>query len=197
LFFSVFSPRLCVSALNSKPESAEGAENRLTEKIIAAAIEVHRHLGPGLLESAYEECLCHELNLMGIPFQRQLHLPVTYKGIHLECAYKLDLVVKDTIVVELKAIDELLPIHRAQLLTYLRASGKPVGLLINFNVPVLRQGLKRLVNQYAGPRPNAENSASSASQTLSNGDSRPSKILQNSPRDPRVLRDSAVSREAY
>ncbi|SPE37163.1 conserved hypothetical protein [Candidatus Sulfopaludibacter sp. SbA3] len=124
-------------------------ENELTEKIIGAAIEVHKHVGPGLLESAYEECLCFELSCRGVRFQRQVHLPVEYKGIRLECAYKMDLLVEDLVVVEIKAIDGLLPIHRAQLLTYLRASGKQVGLLINFNVAVLKDVIKRLVNGYS------------------------------------------------
>jgi GxxExxY protein len=120
----------------------------VTEKIIAAAIEVHRHLGPGLLESAYEECLCYELARAGLRFERQVPLPVHYKGLRLDCAYRLDLVVEDSVILEIKAIDELLPIHKAQLLTYLKASGKHVGLLINFNVAVLKNGIKRLVNDF-------------------------------------------------
>lgn len=123
--------------------------NALTEKIIGAAIEVHRHLGPGLLESTYEECLCYELALAGLSFQRQVRLPVRYKGLNLDCGYKMDLVVDDAVVVELKSIDSLPPIHSAQLLTYLRSSGKQVGLLINFNVEVLKNGLKRMVNQFS------------------------------------------------
>ena len=126
-------------------------EDRLTEQIIGAAIEVHRHVGPGLLESAYEECLCAELSRRGLRFQRQVHLPVEYKGLRLDCAYKMDLVVENTIVIEIKAIDELLPIHRAQLLTYLRAFQKQVGLLINFNVVLLKDGLQRVVNGYLPP----------------------------------------------
>jgi GxxExxY protein len=118
----------------------------MTEKIIAAAIEVHRHLGPGLLESAYEECLCFELSRAGLHFARQVPLAVNYKGLHFDCAYRMDLVVEETVILEIKAIDELLPIHKAQLLTYLKASGKHVGLLINFNVPVLKNGIRRLVN---------------------------------------------------
>jgi len=121
----------------------------MTQRIIAAAIEVHRHLGPGLLESAYEECLCYELARAGLRFERQVPLPVSYKGLHLDCAYRMDLVVEGSVIVELKAIDELLPIHKAQLLTYLKASGKEVGLLINFNVPVLRNGIKRMVNHFS------------------------------------------------
>ncbi len=136
------------------PEIVEAAaENEITGCVIAAAIEVHRNLGAGLLESAYEECLCYELSLRGVRFQRQVHLPVNYKGLKLECGYKLDLLVEDVVVVELKAVEALAPVHHAQLLTYLRVLNKPVGLLINFNVPVLRNGLKRIVNRYAGPAP--------------------------------------------
>ena len=124
-------------------------ENPLTDKIIGAALEVHRHIGPGLLESAYEECLCSELSRCGLRFQRQVHLPVLYKGLRLDCAYKMDLVVEDSVVVEIKAIDQLLPIHKAQLLTYLRASGKRTGLLINFNVVKLKDGLRRVLNGYS------------------------------------------------
>jgi GxxExxY protein len=117
----------------------------LTDAIIGAAIEVHRHLGPGLLESAYEECLTHELGLRGLPCVRQVPLPLVYKGVTLDCGYRMDLVVDDRVVVELKAADAILPIHQAQLLTYLRLSGKHVGLLLNFNVPVLKEGVKRMV----------------------------------------------------
>jgi GxxExxY protein len=120
--------------------------NELTEKIIGAAIEVHRTLGPGLMESAYAECLCRELSLQGIPFEREKALPVEYKGVKLDCGYKLDLLVAGSVVVELKAVEELLPIHEAQLLTYLRLGGWKVGLLINFNVPILTKGVKRMVN---------------------------------------------------
>lgn len=147
----------------SRPEISEEAEtaaslrpfrleeNDLTDKIIRAAIEVHRHLGPGLLESAYEECLCYELSQLGLAFERQVHLPVRYKGVHLDCGYRMDLVVCDAVVVEIKTVEEFLPIHAAQLLTYLKLSGKPIGLLLNFNVPVLKKGLKRMVNRYARP----------------------------------------------
>ena len=117
----------------------------LTEKIIGASIEVHRVLGPGLLESAYEECLGHELRLGGITFTRQQPLPVVYKGMHLDCGYRLDVVVEGQVIVELKTVDHLLPIHEAQLLTYLRLAGIHTGLLLNFNVPALRQGIKRMV----------------------------------------------------
>lgn len=120
-------------------------ENDLTGQIIGAAIEVHRTLGPGLLESAYEECLCRELNLRSIQFQRQLPLPISYKGVRLDCGYRLDLLVAGKVVIEIKAVDCLLPIHEAQLLSYLRLGGYSVGLLLNFKVPVLCDGIKRLV----------------------------------------------------
>ncbi|MGH2593473.1 MAG: GxxExxY protein [Anaerolineae bacterium] len=119
--------------------------NEITEPIIGAAIEVHRHLGPGLLESAYEECLCRELSLRQVPFERQRQLPVEYKGLNLDCGYRLDLLVAEAVVVEIKAVEDLLPIHEAQLLTYLRLGGWKVGLLINFNVPVLKRGIRRRV----------------------------------------------------
>jgi GxxExxY protein len=119
--------------------------NKTTEAIIGAAIEVHRHLGPGLLESAYEECLCQELMLRNIPFKRQFPLPVSYKGKDLDCGYRIDLLVNDEVVVELKAVENLLPIHEAQTLTYMKLGGWHVGLLLNFNVPILKSGIKRLV----------------------------------------------------
>jgi GxxExxY protein len=119
--------------------------NQLTEVVIGAAIEVHRSLGPGLLESAYEECLCRELSLRKIPFRRQQGLPVEYKGIKLDCGYRIDILVADRVVVEIKAVDELHPVHDAQLLTYLKLGGWNVGLLINFNVPVLKEGIRRKV----------------------------------------------------
>jgi GxxExxY protein len=118
----------------------------LTEKIIGAAIEVHKALGPGLLESAYEECLAHELSSANLLFQRQVPLPVTYKSLQLDCGYRLDFLIEKTVVLELKAIEALQPIHEAQLLTYLKLGGWPIGLLINFNVPVLKNGIKRMVN---------------------------------------------------
>ena len=117
----------------------------LSREIIGAAIEVHKALGPGLLESAYEECLCQELTLRGIPFQRQVELPIEYKGVELSPGYRIDVVVDKLIVLELKSIEKLMPIHQAQLLTYLRLSKIWLGLLINFNVSVLKQGIKRLV----------------------------------------------------
>jgi GxxExxY protein len=135
-------------------------ENALTEKIIGAAIEVHRHLGPGLLESIYEECLCYELSQLGLQFQRQVYLPITYKGLKLESAYKMDLVVGDAIVIEIKATEQVSPVHHSQLLTYLKCANKSLGLLINFNVPILKNGLKRVVNNYSGPSPEQSQSAS-------------------------------------
>lgn len=119
--------------------------NQITEQIIAAAIEVHRHFGPGLLESAYEECLCREMTLRGIAFERQKPLPLEYKGIRLDCGYRLDLLVAGEVVVEIKALDAIAPIHEAQLLTYLKVGGWKVGLLINFNVPLLKEGIRRRV----------------------------------------------------
>ncbi len=122
--------------------------NAITEQIIGAAIEVHRALGPGLLESAYEECLGHEMTLRGISYERQHPLPVVYKGAQLDCGYRLDFLVEQSIVVELKAVEMLQPIHEAQMLTYLKLGGWTVGLLINFNVPVLRRGIKRIVHNF-------------------------------------------------
>jgi GxxExxY protein len=127
--------------------------NEITDGIIGASIEVHRALGPGLLESAYEECLCFELVAQGLAIERQAPLPVEYKGIKLDCGYRMDIVVNDLVVVEIKAVDRMLPVHEAQLLTYLRLRRSPVGLLINFNVPVLRQGLKRIVHNLREDRP--------------------------------------------
>jgi len=120
-------------------------DEALTEQIIGAAIEVHRHLGPGLLESAYEECLCHELQLRGLAFQRQLSLPVVYKSVALDCGYKMDLVVQDRVVIELKCVESVLGVHHAQLLTYLKLSGKRVGLILNFHVSVMTRGIVRKV----------------------------------------------------
>jgi len=127
--------------------------NQLTEKVIGACIEVHRHLGPGLLESAYEVCLCHELSLAGIAYERQKPLPVYYKGVNLDCDYRLDVVVAGKLIVELKSVDILSPVHSAQLLTYLKLSDIRVGLLINFNVPVLRNGIRRIANQFPDTKP--------------------------------------------
>ncbi len=117
----------------------------LTGQICGAAIEVHKHIGPGLLESAYEECLCHEFNLRGLQFDRQVSLPVEYKGIKLDCGYRLDIVVDNQVIVELKSVESIMPVHQAQLLTYLKLSEKRVGLLLNFNVDVMKNGLTRIV----------------------------------------------------
>src|SRR5215218_2556999 len=119
--------------------------NILTREIIGAAMEVHRHLGPGLLESAYRKCLMQELLLRGIPFNSELPLPLQYKGIQLESGYRLDLLVGDAVVVETKSVESLAKIHEAQLITYLRLGGWTVGLLINFNVVVLKNGIRRRV----------------------------------------------------
>jgi GxxExxY protein len=127
-----------------KHRDTEAQRDPLTERVIGAAIEVHRTLGPGLLESAYEECMCRELSLAGLEFRRQVELPVVYKGVKLSAGFRIDLCVDEEVIVELKAVDKLLPIHEAQILTYLRLSGYHTGLLINFNVPMLKDGLKRL-----------------------------------------------------
>jgi GxxExxY protein len=112
----------------------------LTEQVIGAAIEVHRALGPGLLESAYEECLCHEFHLRGISFERQHPLPVEYKGVKLDCGYRLDLIVENRVILEIKCVEHVLPVHEAQLLTYLKMTGMRVGLILNFNVSTLIRG---------------------------------------------------------
>ena len=119
--------------------------NEITSAVIDAAIEVHRRLGPGLLESSYRECLCRELLLRSIPFEREKPLLLEYKGIHLGCGYRLDIVVADSVVVEVKSVEALAPIHDAQLLTYLRIGGWRVGLLVNFNVAVLKSGIHRRI----------------------------------------------------
>jgi GxxExxY protein len=127
--------------------------DQISRRIIGAAIEVHRHLGPGLLESAYETCLVFEFRKLGLRVEEQKPLPVIYKEVRLDCGYRLDLVVEDEIIVEVKAVEKLLPIHEAQLLSYLRLSHRKVGLLMNFHVPVLKNGLKRIVNEFPGARP--------------------------------------------
>jgi GxxExxY protein len=119
--------------------------NKVSQAIIGAAIEVHRTLGPGLLESAYEQCLSHEFALRQIPFERQKPLHIDYKGVALECGYRLDFLVSGIVVVEVKAIEALLPIHQAQLLSYLKLGGWKLGLIINFHAPLLREGIKRVV----------------------------------------------------
>ena len=135
-------------SLHMETERQRGANtddvDQLTRRIIGFAIDVHRHLGPGLLESAYEVCLCHDLREAGLAFARQVPLPIRYRGVTLDCGYRMDLVVADQVIIEIKALDKLAPIHEAQLLTYLRLSGLSVGLLMNFNMPVLKDGLRRL-----------------------------------------------------
>jgi GxxExxY protein len=190
----------------AKPEGAEeaessglpraqwSAENAVTDQVIGAAIEVHKQLGPGLMESAYEECLCYELSQRGVKFERQVHLPIAYKGLKLDCGYRMDLVVENLVVVEIKAIDELLPIHSAQVLTYLRSSGKRIGLLLNFNVTVLKQGLRRLANRYVDP---AEAPRVSASSAPAVGEEQSTRTSPNSLRPPLRLCASAVKKEAH
>ncbi|MCP5368357.1 MAG: GxxExxY protein [Hyphomicrobiales bacterium] len=117
----------------------------VTDKVIGLAIEVHRVLGPGLLESAYEECLCFELNQNCVPYARQVPLPVIYKSVRLDCGYRMDLVVDSSVVLELKTVEKILPIHEAQLLTYLRLSGIATGLILNFHAAVLKDGIRRRV----------------------------------------------------
>jgi GxxExxY protein len=127
-----------------------GHLNQLTESVIGAAMEVHRTLGPGLLESVYQECLCRELMVRGIAFERERALPLEYKGVHLECGYRLDILVANAVVVEVKSVAAIAPVHEAQVLTYLRLGGWRVGLLLNFNVAVLRQGIRRKVLGFEG-----------------------------------------------
>jgi GxxExxY protein len=129
-----------IDVIEPIPTSTEEAVSRFLD----AAFDVHRELGPGLLESVYEACVCHELTLLSVPFQRQVNLPVCYRGIQIESGLRLDLIVADEVIVEFKSIEALLPIHEAQLLTYLKLSHKRVGLLVNFNVPLLKQGIKRI-----------------------------------------------------
>ena len=117
----------------------------LTEKIIGFAISIHRDLGPGLLESAYEECLCYEIEQSGLSFRRQSALPIVYKSVRLDCGYRMDIVVENRVIVELKTVERLLPIHEAQMLTYLKLSGIRIGLLLNFNTPVLKDGIRRML----------------------------------------------------
>jgi GxxExxY protein len=135
--------------MQNPPQRHRGTENtyfyeELTEKIIACAIEVHRHLGPGLLESVCEECFCKELQLQGVAFDRQVPLPIEYKGLQLDCGYRMDVVLDKKVVVEIKCVEKILPVHEAQLLTYLKLSGLKVGLIINFNSALLKDGIKRL-----------------------------------------------------
>ncbi len=126
-------------------------ENELTHGIIGCALEVHRTLGPGLLEKVYEECLRYELSQAGLPFLRQRELPVIYKRVKVDCGFRIDLMIADAVVVELKCAKLIRPIHQAQLLTYLRLTQKRVGLILNFKVPVLKQGICRMANGYPSP----------------------------------------------
>lgn len=119
--------------------------DEISNKVIGCAIEVHRELGPGLLESTYEQCLAYELNRARIPFKLPVELPVEYKEFRLDCGYRIDLLVDDTLIVELKSVDQLVPIHEAQILTYMKLAGVSIGLLINFNVTVLKRGVRRFV----------------------------------------------------
>ncbi len=121
-------------------------ENALSHAVLGAALEVHRFLGPGLLESVYRQALCRELTLQGLPWRAEVPLAAAYKGLSFDVAYRLDIVVGEKVVLELKVAEKLLPVHEAQLLSYLRLSRKRLGLLINFNVPRLKQGVKRVVN---------------------------------------------------
>jgi GxxExxY protein len=130
------------------PSEVQVKSDQLSNQIIAAALEVHRALGPGLLESAYESCLCHEFDLQKIPFEQQVPVPVEYKDLKLEYGYRLDMLVGGLVIVEIKAIDALQPIHSKQLLTYLRLKKLWLGILINFNVPLLKNGINRVVNGY-------------------------------------------------
>ena len=139
-------PETRESFFDAETQRLRGVENEITERVIGASIEVHRHLGPGLLESAYEECLCSEMSQRAIHYERQVTTPLCYKGVLLEVSYRIDLLVEELVVVEIKANEMLLPVHSAQLLTYLKLSNKRVGLLINFNMSVLKNGIKRVVN---------------------------------------------------
>ena len=140
----------------------EKSLNEITEKVIGAAIEVHRALGPGLLESAYEACLAAELAQCGLQVERQRALPLVYKDVQVDCGYRLDLLVEGQVIVEVEAVDKLAAIHDAQVISYLRLSGCRVGLLVNFNVLLLKDGLRRLVNGFSDPLPSSANSAVSA-----------------------------------
>ena len=133
--------------MNHRDLEIRSPEFWVTEKILGACIAVHRSLGPGLLESAYEECLCWELSQREIAFERQVPLPVRYGDVALDCGYRLDLVIEGSVVLELKAVEQFAPLHLAQVLTYLKLGGYQTGLLINFNVTSLRQGIKRVSQQ--------------------------------------------------
>jgi GxxExxY protein len=146
-----FDPRM-IPLVAADPESSHepGKEGRFgdgSDEVIGACIEVHRHLGPGLLESAYEACLCHELHLRGFRFERQRPLPVEYKGVRLDCGYRLDLIIDDWLLIELKTVERLLPIHESQVITYLKLSRLDTALLVNFNVSAIKWGLRRLTRK--------------------------------------------------
>jgi GxxExxY protein len=133
--------------LNAETQRRRESLNDLSSEVIGAAVAVHQVLGPGLLESAYEMALCHELGLRGLNFERQKSLPLVYKGVSIEPGYRLDLLIENQLIVELKAIDKLAELHEVQVLTYLRLTGIRLGLIINFNVPLLTQGVRRIVNK--------------------------------------------------
>ena len=133
-----------VKSLHRK-DAEDAKENLLSNEIIGAAIEVHKGLGSGLLESTYEACLCHELSLRNIAYENQKSVAVHYKGVNLDCAYRLDILVEGCVIIELKSVENILPIHEAQLLTYMKLTNHKLGLLLNFNVPTMKQGIKRLV----------------------------------------------------
>lgn len=129
---------------HSESSERENLKDPLTHRVIGCALEVHRTLGPGLLESTYETCLVQELTQVGIVFRRQVALPIEYKTVLLDCGYRIDLLVEDSLIVELKSVDSLLKLHEAQLLTYMKLAEAPIGLLINFNVKLLKDGIRRL-----------------------------------------------------
>jgi GxxExxY protein len=154
-------------------ESAESAENgeeglnRLSRAVIGAAIEVHRQLGPGLLESAYEACLAYELTGRGLAVEQQLSLPVLYKGVELDCLRRLDMVVEARVLLEIKSADRILPVHQAQILSYLRLSRLPLGLLINFHCATLKEGVRRFRSSRSNPSPSALSALSVVKNTPS------------------------------
>jgi GxxExxY protein len=133
--------------MNHRDTETQRAElNNLTQRVIGLCIEVHRELGPGLLESAYEEALAFELTQAGVSFKRQLETPLRYKGVSLNCGFRLDFLIEEKLILELKAVNELLPVHHAQLLTYLKLDRRSLGLLVNFNVPALKDGVRRIAS---------------------------------------------------
>jgi GxxExxY protein len=132
--------------MNTKGMKSSSELNRLSREVIGAAIEVHKELGPGLLESAYEACLCHELDIRGIEYERQLNVPVRYKGKELDCGYRIDILVNEALVIELKSCEGIQQIHRAQLLTYMKLLNLQMGLILNFNVHLMKEGIVRILN---------------------------------------------------